>query len=125
MIDAEAHPMLVAHAAGDSYRVIGKAHGLSHEAARQTVLREATEFLNELELSLYVALKLEKLGREAEAEWPTVVVPFGPDWSTANAVIQWVVDRLRGRDVDVHVTHKPTPDGVVFQLRIDRIGGAA
>ena len=110
--------MVGEHAHGDSYRTIGQRHGLSHEAARQVVLREATKFVDSVECDLYLAAKWEAMGRQAE--WPTLVVPHQPGdgWSVALSLLQLVVDRLKARDVPVHVQTRPTPDGSVFQLSL-------
>ncbi len=114
--DTENGRMLAEHASGDSYRTIGRRHGRSHEGARQIVIRESTQFIDRVELDLYVAAKLESMG--CEAEWPTFVIPFGEDWQTALSFFQWTVNRLTARDVHVAVRNRPTPAGHVFLLSL-------
>ena len=118
-IDTSSRRMVLEHAGGDSYRTIGRRHGMSHEAARQIVLREGTKFVDSVELDLYLAAKLERMGRDAA--WPTLLVPFQhqSDWQTALRLLSWLVDRLRGRDVPVHVRNRPTPAGHVFMLSLE------
>jgi hypothetical protein len=120
VIDATEYPLLAQHAAGDSYRTLAGRHGLSHESARQVVLRQATALVNEVEMALYTASKHEALGREAEADWPGLVVPHQPGdgWQLGMSLLQYVVDRLRARDVDVQVRTGPLPDGIVFLLTL-------
>ena len=73
----DAHPLLVEHARGDSYRQIGRAHALSHEAARQTVLRESSAFLNQVEMDLMLAWKLEQQGaRDRLREHQATALPL-------------------------------------------------
>jgi len=124
VIDFDTTPrqMLVEHVGGDSFRKIGQRHKVSHEYARQLVIREGTRFVDGIELDLMVAAKLEKMGREAT--WPAMAVPFQEqgDWQRALAVFQWVVNRLRARDVDVQVLTRPTSAGTVFMLTL---GGAS
>ena len=120
--DTPSRRMVAEHARGDSYRAIGQRHGISHEAARQTVIRESGKWIDSIELDLLVARKLERMGRETEAAWPTLLVPHGGDWSTALSLLQYAVDRLRARDLDVHVRNRPLPNGAAFQLTL---GGVA
>jgi hypothetical protein len=117
------HEMLTEHARGDSYRTIGARHGVSHEYVRQTVIRAGRRFVDGVELDLYVAWKLTQQGRETEAEWPALVVPHSPEWSTSIGLVQWLVDQLRQRDLDVHVRTQPTPNGSLFMLMITALGG--
>ena len=124
-IDADAHELLTEHARGDSLRTIGARHNVSHEYVRQVVIREGRRFVDGVELDLYVAWTLTQQQRETEAEWPALVVPHGPDWSTAIAFVQWLVDTLRGRGLDVHVLVRPTPDGAVYLLSIHTLGGTS
>jgi hypothetical protein len=116
--------MVAEHARGDGYRAIGRRHGMSHERARQIVMCEGTRFVDSIEMDLYVAAKLEKMGREAA--WPTMLIPFQDqaEWQTALALVQWVTDRLRARDVPVHVRNRTTPVGHALQLTLGTPGAA-
>jgi hypothetical protein len=79
-----------------------------------------TATINDIETSLYLAQKLERMGRHDEAEWPTWVVPYQsqPDRQQALDLFQNIVDRLRARDVDVVVTTRSAPNGQVFMLTL-------
>ena len=123
MIDATANEILAEHARGDSYRAIGARHGISHETARQVVIHQGRRYVDGIEIDLMLAWKYEQQGRETEAQWPAFAVPHGPDWSLALSLVQWAVDELRSRDLDVHVRTQPTPDGSVFMLTITTLGG--
>ena len=105
---------------GRTLRDLAQANGLSVEGIRQVVLRESEAMVNEFEVSLYLAAKLEWLGREDEAGWPTLLVPFQEQdgWQVSLALLQFVVDRLRARDVNVHVRSRPTPNGTAFMLTL-------
>ena len=98
-IDATTQELLTEHARGDSYRTIGQRHGMSHEAVRQVVIREGRRFVDRVELDLYVAWKLTQQGRKTEAQWPAIAVAHSLEWSTAIALVQWLVDELRARDL--------------------------
>src|SRR4051812_47759205 len=108
--------MLSERARGDTYKDIGDRHGYSDEGARKLLVRESRKYLDGLELTLAVAWKHEQAGRWAE--WPTYVVPHGPDWTTSMALLTWTVERLKARDLDVRVQTRPTPAGSVFQLSL-------
>src|SRR4051794_21629825 len=117
--------MLAEHAAGDSYRTLGQRHGMSHEAARQVVVREGRRFVDEVERDLLVAWKLTQQGSEAEAQWPTFLVPhqLQEGWQKAFAFWSWVVDQLKSRGLGVHLRHTPTRSGSAVQLTITSLGG--
>src|SRR4051794_32748070 len=104
--------MLAEHAAGDSYRAIGRRHGWSHEHARRVVLREGTKFVDQVELQLMVAAKHEQMGRHDEAEWPGLAVPHQPGdgWQRSLSLLQWTVDQLRERGMAVLVTTRSLPN---------------
>jgi len=118
-IEVERHEMVAEHAAGIGYRGIGARHGISHEGARRVVMSQATALVNDVEMSLYLAHKLERMGRADEAEWPGLAVPHQPGdgWQLALSLLQ-LVDRLRQRDVPVQVKTRPLTDGTVFILVI-------
>lgn len=120
MIDATTYPLLAEHAAGDSYRTLGQRHGCSHESARQVVMRQATALVNDVQMTLYVAAKLEAMGRHGEAKWPGLVVPHQPGdgWRLSLSLLQLVVGRLRERGVAVVVQTRPVPNGIVFQMTL-------
>lgn len=120
--DSEAAEMLREHSGGSSYRAIGRKHQVSHEQARLVVVRQARKYLDGLELSLAEAWKLERLGRENEAAWPVMLCPHGPDWSQAIAFLQWTVDKLRARDLDIHVKTQATQNGSAFMLILRHFG---
>jgi hypothetical protein len=124
VIDVTAYPLLAEHARGDSYRAIGERHGLSHEGARQVVMRDSTVFLDRLEMDLLLAWKLEQQGRAAEAQWPGLALPHQPGdgWQLGLALFQWIVDKLKARDLDVQVQTQATPNGVVFLITLVTLG---
>lgn len=120
--------LVAEHARGDSYRTIASRHDISRETARQIVLRDGRRFIDSMELGLYIAWKLEQQGREDEAEWPALVVPFQDqqDWQLALSLLQFTVAQLReDRGLDINVRNQRTPDGHVFQLTIEELPGAA
>lgn len=57
------------HVEGDSYRAIGKRHGIGHETARQIVIAEEKRMVGGIAYDLYAAYKAERQGRVGE--WPT------------------------------------------------------
>ena len=120
--DTPSRRMVAEHAAGLSYRAIGAKHNVSHEHARQVVMRASRELADQVWLDLMVAQKYERMGRDDEAAWPTLLIRHGQDWSTALSLLQHLVDQLRSRSIDVHVRHRPLPVGAAFQLTL---GGAA
>ena len=80
-----------------------------------------TDFVNSVELSLYLAQKLERMGRQDDAVWPTFLIPAErqDDRQRALDLVQYVVDRLRARDLTIVVTHRPVDGGQVFMLTLD------
>lgn len=118
MIEFTERELLTEHVRGDSYRAIGVRHGISHETARKLVIAQGTQYVNEIEMSLYLADKLESIG--GVGEWPTLLVPHQAqgDWQTALSLLQWTVDRLRARSVAVAIRSRPTPAGTAFQLTL-------
>ncbi len=54
VIEATHYPLLAEHVAGASFRALGERHNLSHEGARQVVMRQSTAFANECELATRV-----------------------------------------------------------------------
>jgi hypothetical protein len=85
-----------------------------------------TATVNEVEVSLYLAHKLERMGRTDEAEWPAFVIPHQAqeDWQTALDLVDHIVKRLRDRGVDVVVTNRPTPNGTVVILTLPPAPGS-
>jgi hypothetical protein len=81
-IEIERNEMLAEHAAGAGYRGIGARHGVPHETARQCVLAQGTQLVNEVEMALYAARKYERMDRRNEAECPGLAIPYhpGPGW---------------------------------------------
>jgi hypothetical protein len=65
-------------------------------------MREGTRFINEVEVSLMLADKLEALGREDEAQWPALLVPNQDQENrkVALRLLQWTLDRLRARGIE-------------------------
>jgi hypothetical protein len=103
--------MLRDHIGGASLRDLGDRFGLSHEGARQVVVRASRKHIDRLELDLMAGAKT--------GDWPTLLVPHQhqEDWQLMLRYLQWVLDQLRGRDVPVTVTTTNTPSGTAFQLR--------
>jgi hypothetical protein len=124
-IDMSGHQLLAEHAQGDSLRTIAARHGCSHEHVRKVVLQEARRFIDRIELDLMIAWKLEQQQRQDEAQWPCFMVVHGPDWSVGISTVQWCVDQLRARDLDINVITKPHPNGALLALTIDRLGGVS
>jgi len=115
-----------AHVTGDSFRQIAADRGVSHETARKHYVRDSRKWLDETEMHLLVAAKLESVGRDAEAEWPSMVIAHGgpiSDWQLALDVLEWTTTELRERGLPVVVESRHTEDGHVFQLRIEHIPG--
>ncbi len=122
LIDTTTRRMLIAHVSGASYRQLGAQFGMHHEQVRRPVLAEGTQLVNDVETSLYLAAKLESMGRDDEAAWPTFLVPLQQqgDWQVALELVAYVVRRLRSRDVlNLIVRTRPTPAGNVFQLILE------
>ena len=114
--------MVAEHQAGLSYRALGAKYDVSHEHARTVVLRASRELVDQAWLDMMVAQKLERMGRAAEAEWPTLLIRHGPDWSTAVSLCSTLFDQLRDRDLDITVRHRSLPIGAAYMLTL---GGAA
>ncbi len=84
---------------------------MSHEGARQTVVREGTRFINQVELDLMVATKTGK-------DHPTFLVPHQQQdgWQTALNLVTWVVEQLRSRDINVSVETRNSTEGSAFTI---------
>lgn len=124
MIDTDDRTMQMIgeRATGDTFSAIGRRHGMSDEGVRKLVLREGTKLVNQTELDCLVAQKLEAMGRDDEAGWPTFLLPHQDqrDHQTVLSLVQWLVDRLRrGRDLAVSVHSRPTPNGLCLQIRTE------
>jgi hypothetical protein len=124
LINPDEHRWLAEHVAGSSYRTIGQRHSISHESARRAVLEDAARFIGDVELSLYVAAKLEQLGRGDEAVWPAFLIPelVEEDWRLALSLFAYVVDQLRERDLNIEITHRATPAGCAFMITLGEFG---
>jgi hypothetical protein len=81
-----------------------------------------TATVNDVETSLYLAQKLERMGRADEAEWPSFVIPHGLGWRDGLDLVDGIVTRLRARGVDVVVRNRPTPNGTVIMLSLPEPG---
>jgi hypothetical protein len=121
VIDADSYPLLAEHARGDSYRTIGRRHGLSHEGARKAVMRQGSAFVNRVEMDLMVAAKYERMGLTSKAVWPGLAIPHGPGWQLGLSLLQWLVDELRDRKLAVRVLTRSVPNGIVFLLTLEEL----
>jgi hypothetical protein len=92
-----------------SLRDLGNTHGISHERVRQ-VVNDATEHVNRLELDLLVARK------EGVAFGLAVPNQNQGDRAIALDYLQWVLARLRERDLLIEVTTKQTSEGLIVFL---------
>src|SRR3954453_4387296 len=97
LVAEHARPPAARPPRGGSYPTIASRHDISRETARQIVLRDGRRFIDSMELGLYIAWKLEQQGREDEAEWPALFVPFQDqqDWQLALSLLQFTVAQLR------------------------------
>jgi hypothetical protein len=95
------------HEAGDTYQSIGERHGITRQYAH-LIVSKARQHVDSLELDL---LRAKKTG-----EHPTLLVPFGPDYTLAQDYLQFCRDQLRARGVRVKVRAKQTKEGTAFQL---------
>jgi hypothetical protein len=103
--------LLREHAAGSSFRALGKRYGLSHEKARQMVSEAIDTLAFDAIIRLYGAWRDEQNG--ATAEWPGFVIPHQaqPDRQIALGIFQAVTDRLRARGVPLKVVTRHVPVG--------------
>lgn len=101
--------IVLERARGDTFGQIGERHGISYQRV-QTIVRDARRSIDKLELDL---LKATKTG-----ELPALLVPNQDqeDRQTALSYLQWCVDQLRARDVEVKVAPRSTPEGMAFIL---------
>jgi hypothetical protein len=103
--------MLAEHAAGASYRELGRKHKLHHEQARRIVLPAGRALIAELTADL-----------EADGS-TTILVPYGQEeraWRDAHVMLTWSLERLRRNGLEIEVRTYPSDAGVAFQLTIAR-----
>lgn len=94
---------------GGSLRDIARRHGVSHERVRQ-IVSDATEHVNRVEMHLLVARK--------EAWAFGLGIPNQDQQYRAIALdyLEWILGRLRARDLDIAVTTKNTSEGLIVFL---------
>jgi transcriptional regulator len=101
--------ILLERAQGATVDTIGDRYSISHQRVSVIVL-EATEHINKLEVDLMVARK--------EGVPVAFHVPYQrqEDRVIALEYLDWVLARLKDREVEVNVIHQPTTDGNTFFL---------
>lgn len=104
------HPAVEHRLRGATYEDVGRALGLTHEGARQAVLREQRRYLDELETTLLLNLKTgDSLVFVVSLDDPAAF-----DFSVEH--LRWVVSELRDRGLDLSIDYVPKPDGVAFAI---------
>jgi hypothetical protein len=103
--------LLQEHAAGDSFRTLGKRYRISHEKARQMVSEAVDDLAFDAIVRMYSAWRNEQAG--LTAEWPGFVVPHQaqPDRQIALTIFQAVTDRLKARSVPLKVVTRHVAPG--------------
>jgi hypothetical protein len=107
MMSEKAMSLVLARESGATLAEVGRRHGVSHQRVA-SVMRHATEFVDKVEMDLLVARKEDSLC--------AFVIPFGPDYSLAQQVADWLLRRLRARDLDLKVSTRRTPDGLLLVI---------
>jgi hypothetical protein len=92
---------------GATYRQIGEEHDLTPQAIG-VIVNKAKQQIDSLELDLFRSVKT--------GEYPTLVIPYGPDYRIADAYFEWCKDQLRSRDVEFRVLTRRVNDGIVHQF---------
>ena len=93
--------LLHEYAAGATYRDLGQRHGIGHETARQLVIAAEDDLVFRVLTDFVSALRAEAQGQEPE--WPSFVVPYGPDRTTALRVFDRIRKRLRDRGLPFRI----------------------
>lgn len=103
--------LLQEHAAGASFRTLGKRHDVSHEHARQLVSDAIEDLVFDAVVSMYGAWRNERDG--LAAEWPGFVVPAQaqPDRQIALNIFQSVTSRLQARNIPLKIVVRHVPVG--------------
>jgi hypothetical protein len=101
-------PELADHLADVPLREIGKRSGISHEAARKRVQRQAREHITKVCGDLLIASKTGEL--------PVLLIPNqpGPDLDQATAYFVWLCNELTEVGVVLGLTYKPVENGVAI-----------
>lgn len=94
---------------GGSLRDIARRHGVSHEWVRQ-IVNDATDHVTRIEIDLMVA-------RNEDVAFG-LAIPNQEQQYRAIALdyLQWILGRLRARDLDIAVTTKNTSEGLIVFL---------
>jgi hypothetical protein len=99
------------HGHGISYRDLGARHGLNHERIRQLVIAAEDEIVFRVMTDFVTALRDEAAGRTAE--WPSLIIPNGPDRQTALRVRDVIDKRLKTQGLPVQTITKGVPANIV------------
>src|SRR5438270_13816500 len=94
MIGPDAQAMLLERESGEMLASVAQRHGVTTQRV-SAIVRDATEFVNRMELDLMVARKTD--------EQCIYVVPFSEHYVLAVAFGDWLIHRLRERGLRLHV----------------------
>ena len=94
---------------GHTLQAIALRRGISYQRV-QTIVREAREHIDRLEMHLLVSRK--------EGVAFGLAIPNQEQQYRAIALdyLAWILDRLRARDLDIEVTTKNTSEGIIVFL---------
>jgi hypothetical protein len=109
MLSERDQGIVLARMRGETLDTISRPLGITRERVRQIVV-DATEHINRLELELLVARK--------EGVLLGLAIPNQEQQDRAIALdyLDWVLARLRERELDIKVTRRYTSEGLVVFL---------
>jgi hypothetical protein len=103
---------IVARSATERPTELAREHGITREYV-YTLIRKSSQEITEIELQM--------LRAHFTRELPSLVVYYGPGYQTGLDYFQYILDRLKARQVNVRVIKRAIPQGVIFALQDERL----
>lgn len=107
MLSETAQQIIVERESGETLKTIAHRHGLSHQRV-STIVKDGRSFVDHVERDLLVA--------RTSGEVCAFVIPFGPNYTTAMRFGDWLIARLRARDLNLHIETRRASNGLALLL---------